>query len=149
MAAKAEDAPPLSAATPVDSPDLGPDPEERRVRTEKRRTGRNEEAADNEARPREAKRRRTCPAALETATSSVATAAAAAGEEEESIGAVGGEFSFFFDAKGPTPIETTPKFGTFRFPVADLTREEEAAPPAVGKAEEAAEEGELEEAEVV
>lgn len=144
MAAKAEDAPPLSAATPVDSPDPGPDPEARRVGTEDRRTERNEEAADSMACPREAKRRRTCPAALETATSSVATAAG----EEESTGAVGGEFSFFFDAKGPTPIETTPKFGTFRLPVADLAREE-AAPPAVGKAEEAPDEGELEETEVV
>ncbi|XP_074566242.1 uncharacterized protein LOC141822825 [Curcuma longa] len=135
MAAKAEDEPPVSAATPIDPPDPRPDPEARRVLEEERRSERNEEAADSEACTRESKRRRTCPTALETA--SEATVAAAAEEEEgQSSGAVRGEFSFFFDAKGQSPIETTPKFGTFRFLEADrATEEEEVA--AVGKAEEA------------
>lgn len=133
MAAKAEDAPPVSAATPIDPPDPCPDSEARRVLEEKRRIQRNEEAADSEDSPRESKRLRTCPAALETAASSLA------GEEElekegQSSGAVRGEFSFFFDAKGQSPIETTPKFGTFRFLAADRATEEAAA---IGKAEEA------------
>ncbi|KAG6537557.1 hypothetical protein ZIOFF_002651 [Zingiber officinale] len=113
MAAKAGDAPPVSAATPIDPPDPRPDSEARRVLEEERRIERNEEAADSEDCPRESKRRRTCPTALETAASS-AVAAAAAEEEGQSSGAVRGEFSFFFDAKGQSPIETTPKFGTFR-----------------------------------
>ncbi|KAG6533243.1 hypothetical protein ZIOFF_007109 [Zingiber officinale] len=113
MAAKAGDAPPVSAATPIDPPDPRPDSEARRVLEEERRIERNEEAADSEDCPRESKRRRTCPTALETAASS-AVAAAAVEEEGQSSGAVRGEFSFFFDAKGQSPIETTPKFGTFR-----------------------------------
>ncbi|WOL18684.1 hypothetical protein Cni_G27481 [Canna indica] len=109
MAAKAEDAPALPATTPVDSSDLGPRPEAQ--------SANETEGAERDAPPRESKRRRTCPAALETTP-----LAAKEEEDEESSGALRPELSFSFDTRSGfvTPIETTPKFGCFRFPVADL-----------------------------
>ncbi|CAL9155566.1 unnamed protein product [Musa hybrid cultivar] len=127
MAAKAEDAPALPAAAPVDPSDPGADPALRRILVDKGRGKEEEEeeeeedgmeeTKEREARPREAKRRRTCPAALETTCSSLA---AKEGEGDESSRAGRGEFSFSFDTRGLPPVETTPKFGFFRFPVADL-----------------------------
>ncbi|RWW61866.1 hypothetical protein BHE74_00031032 [Ensete ventricosum] len=128
MAAKAEEAPPLPAAAPVDPPDPSADPALRRILVDKGRGEEEEEeeeeeedgmdkTKEREARPREAKRRRTCPAALETTCSSLA---AKEGEGDESSRAGRGEFSFSFDTRGLPPVETTPKFGFFRFPVADL-----------------------------
>ncbi|CAL9134703.1 unnamed protein product, partial [Musa textilis] len=111
MAAKAEDAPALPAAAPVDPSDPGADPALRRILEEEEEEDGMEETKERETRPREAKRRRTCPAALETTCSSLA---AKEGEGGESSRAGRGEFSFSFDTRGLPPVETTPKFGIFR-----------------------------------
>ncbi|WOK95542.1 hypothetical protein Cni_G04249 [Canna indica] len=119
MAAKAEETVALPAATPIGSSDPVPDPAAHRIFLEKGSTESYEREKDKarEDLPREAKRRRMCPAALETTT---AAATLAEKEGDATSGAVGAEFSFSFDTRGVRPIETTPKFGSFCFPAADL-----------------------------
>ncbi|XP_008788572.1 uncharacterized protein LOC103706288 [Phoenix dactylifera] len=71
------------------------------------------EEAENREGARLAKRRRTFSATLETLSSPAA-------EGEELGESERGGFSFSFDARSVAPIETTPKFGSFRRLASDL-----------------------------
>ncbi|OAY84905.1 hypothetical protein ACMD2_13892 [Ananas comosus] len=133
MATKADEAPPplpsvVSAAGAEPSDPLC-DPEIRASAAEAEAEEEEEEEEDAEEETREPKRRRTCPAALETLLPS---AAACGGDGSVSGGGGGYEdeaISFSFEARSFAPIETTPKFGSFNSSSSAAPILETAPPP--------------------